>query len=128
MKNSMIYEPAMTCSEDEFCKKWKDCHDANMARLNVIEAKAIAQGGLLYRFMFEPVADGKAIYQIIKVNKKTVRVRACCIDGCFYDYLVPQWGDEATIPIDYAESAINFQNMWREQAIKRGYNPDSIKA
>ena len=115
MKNSMIYEPVMTCSEEEFCKKWKDCQEANMKRLNEIEDKAIAQGGLLYRFLYEGVADGKAIYQIIKVNKKTVRVRLCCIDGCFYDYVVPQWGDEATVPKDYVESQIQFQDLFRDR-------------
>jgi hypothetical protein len=111
----MIYTPAMTCSEEEFSKKWKECQEANMKRLEEIENKAIAQGGLLYRFLYEGVADGKAIYQIIRVNKTTVRVRVCSVDGCFYDYVVPQWGDEATIPKEYAESGIRFQDLFRSR-------------
>lgn len=123
----MIYVPVKTCTIEEYTKKWEECTRDNRAKIDEIEKKAIANGGLLHRFMYEPVADGKAVYQIIKVNKKTVRVRLCCIDGCFNDYVVPQWGDEATIPIDYAQSVIDFQNLWRTQAVARGYNPDSIK-
>ncbi len=116
MNNSMIYVPAKICSIEEFAEKWEECYKANKARMDEIEKAAIANGGLLYRFLFEPIADGKAVYQIIKVNKKTVRIRLCCIDGCFADYVVPQWGEEAIIPITYAESVINFQNMWKKQA------------
>lgn len=113
--NPMIYVPAKTCTIDDFCKKWAECTKANMARLEEIEQKAIANGGILYRFLYESVADGKAIYQIVKLNKKTARVRLCCIDGCFADYVVPQWGDEATIPIEYAYKGIAWQDMWRNR-------------
>ena len=112
--NTMIYEPVKVCTEENYSRTWDEVQKANIAHLEKIEAKAIEQGGLLYRFLYEPVADGKAIYQIIKVNKRTVRVRLCSIDGLYYDYMVPQWGEEATVPIDYAQSGINWQNAWRK--------------
>lgn len=113
--NPMLYAPVKTCAIDDFSEKWEECQKANTERLKEIEDKAIASGDIMYRFLYESVADGKAIYQIIKVNKKTVRVRLCCIDGCFSDYVVPQWGDEATIDIEYAKSGIKWQDMWRNR-------------
>lgn len=108
-----IYKPVEVRTEGSSLKEWSDCEKANWKHLHEIENAAIEAGGLLHRFMYEPVADGKAIYQIIRVNKKTVRVRACSIDGLYYDYIVPQWGEEATIPKKYAEKAIGFQDFWR---------------
>jgi hypothetical protein len=113
--NHMIYVPAQTCSEEFNYQEWEECRKVNFERLKEIEEKAIANGGILYRFLYESVADGKAIYQIIKVNKRTVRVRLCSVDGCFDDYVVPQWGEEATINIEYAESGIKWQDAWRNR-------------
>ena len=113
MKKDMIYEPIKVCTEENFCQTWLEVHEANEARIREIEEKAISDGTLLYRFLYESVADGKAIYQIIKENKTTVRVRLCSMDGLYDDYIVPQWGAEATIPKSYAESGIRFQDAWR---------------
>ena len=113
MKNEMIYEPVKICTEENFSKTWLEVHKANEKHIQEIENKAILNGGLLHRFLYESVADGKAIYQIIRENKTTVRVRLCSIDGLFDDYVVPQWGVEATIPKSYAEKSIKFQDMWR---------------
>ena len=115
--NPMLYVPIKIHTENDSWQKWEECRKANLEHLEEIEKKAIANGGLLHRFLYESVADGKAIYQIIKVNKKTVRVRLCCVDGCFSDYAVPQWGDEATIDIEYAKSGIKWQDMWRNRML-----------
>jgi hypothetical protein len=110
----MIYKPAKTCTLETFSKDWQECQKVNTELIEKIESQAIANGGILHRFLYESVADGKAIYQIIKENKKTVRVRLCCIDGLFADYVVPQWGEEASISKEYAERAIHFQDIWRQ--------------
>ena len=119
MKNDMIYQPVMICTEENYLKTYQDVRKANIEHLEKIEQKAIAQGSLLYRFLYEGVADGKAIYQIIKVNKTTVRVRLCILDGLYDDYVVPQWGDEATIDREYAEQNILRQDMWRKFIAER---------
>ena len=114
MKNNMLYEPVVCCTEQNYCQMWQSVQQTNIEKIEEIEEKAIAAGGLLYRFLYESVADGKAIYQIVKVNKQTVRVRLCSIDGLYYDYVVPQWGREATIPIKYAQSAIAYQDTLKK--------------
>ena len=111
-KDPMIYQPIKAYDGPYNYEKWQECREANFNHLKEIENKAIASGGLIYRFLYEAVADGKAIYQIIKVNKRTVRVRLCDIDG-YADYVVPQWGEEATVNIEYAESGIKWQDAWR---------------
>lgn len=112
----MIYEPVRTCPKEFNLREWEECRKANFDHLKAIEEKAIANGSLLHRFMYETVADGKAIYQIVKVYKKTVKVRLCNISGSDYeDYVVPQWGEEASIPISYATSSISWQDMWRNR-------------
>ena len=109
----MIYAQVKTCKESEYLSKWEECIKANEKHLEEIEEKAIANGGLLYRFLYESVADGRAIYQIIRVNKNTARVKICQIDGCYNEYIVPQWGHEATVPLEYIQKQINFQDYWR---------------
>lgn len=110
--NDMIYAPVMICDPNNYAKTYEQVMATNTDCLEKIEATAIKEGGLLHRFLYEAVADGKAIYQIIRVNKKSVRVRLCSLDGLYYDYSVPQWGNEATIPLQYAQSRIDWQNAY----------------
>ena len=107
--NPMLYVPR-TCTEDQYLSRWQVITQANEKRLNQIERKAIKNGGLLYRFIYEGVADGQAIYQIIRVNKNTVRIRLCSLDPCYAEYVVPYWGKETTISKKYAWKQINNQN------------------
>lgn len=78
--------------------------DENFKRLQEIDAKAAAEGTLLHRYISEPFADGRAFYQIVRVNKKTVRIRVC--SGLGDDWVIPYWGPEATIDIEYAEQKV----------------------
>jgi hypothetical protein len=113
-ENKMLYVPPITCSEKEYCNKWEGAIKANQKHLEDIENKAIASGKLLYRFIYEPVADGQAIYQIIRVNKNTVKIRLCQIDPLYADYVVNYWGKEATIKKEYAEQQIRSQDALRQ--------------
>lgn len=110
---TMIYVPVKTCTLENYSEEWEECQRLNQEEIERIEKIAIQNGGLLYRFLYEGVADGKAVYQIIRVNQKTAKVRWCLIDGLFASYVVPQWGKEAEIPLEYAERQIAFQDMWR---------------
>ena len=119
MKNDMIYKPAIVCTEENYATMWEKAVEENGKKIKEIENKAIAQSSLLYRFLYEGVADGVATYQIVKVNKNTVHIRLCIIDGLFADYVVPQWGTEATISKEYAEKGIRAQDMWNKITAQR---------
>lgn len=55
-------------------------------------------GQLRGRVVRHSYADGFAFYQVIKVNKKTVRIRVCKELGD--DWVLPAWGNETSLPID----------------------------
>lgn len=110
----MLYSPVKRCTEENYFDTYTEVTETNLKRIKEIEQKAIADGGLLHRFLYESVADGQAIYQIIKVGKRTVKVALCSIDGLYINYVVPQWGDLSTIKKDYAERSIRMQDAWRE--------------
>jgi hypothetical protein len=79
--------------------------EENVKRIRELDEKAKAQGTILYRFLYEPVADGIGVYQIIKVNKKSCQIRYCTTNG-FNEYLVRQWGETATVPMQYVLNTI----------------------
>ena len=79
--------------------------DNNLKRLKDIDNKAYLEGKLLWRVLQEGYADGYAYYQITKVNKKTVRVEVCT--GIGDDWVLPYWGEKATIPKEYVEKRIS---------------------
>ena len=120
MKNEMLYTP-ITCTDENYIEKFMEVIEENERRIDDIEKKAIENGGLLYRFIYEGVADGKAIYQIVKENKNTVQIQLCSLDGLHYDYMVPYWGHKATIDKTYAQQQINAQDAWRKIITERSY-------
>ena len=116
----MLYSPVKVCSEDKYFEQYQDVVDANMKHIKQIEKEAKSKNTILHRFLYESVADGQAIYQIVKENKQTVQVAICSIDGLYYnDYMVPQWGEKATIPKEYAEHGIRCQDAWEEAMNKK---------
>lgn len=80
--------------------EWLKVTEENEERIRELDKQAKEQGSILYRFLYEPVADGIGVYQIIKVNKKSCRVRYCSTNG-FNEYQVRQWGETATVPMQY---------------------------
>jgi hypothetical protein len=89
---------------EKVTKTWEE----NIKKMNEKDANAKNQNILLGRFLRESAADGYAFYEIIRVNKKTVRVRV--IKNIGDDYRVPQWGNEATVPLNYAINNIQFRD------------------
>ena len=114
----MIYTPVKVYAEGKI-DELMDCIATNEKHMNEIEKDAIAKGGLLHRFIYEPVADGKAIYQIVRVNKRTVNIKLCSLDGKYADYIVPYWGESASIDRTYAENAIKSQDIMRALIAKK---------
>lgn len=73
-------------------KKWDEV---------AIRDKAAKEAGkLVGRYISEPYADGRAIYEIIRESKKTVRIRV--VTGIGDDWQIPYWGAETSIARQYA--------------------------
>lgn len=72
----------------------------NQALLDKIDQEAKDKSQLLWRYIQESYADGYAVYQIIKVNKNSVRIRCC--SGLGDDWMIPYWGEVTTIDMEYA--------------------------
>ena len=76
-------------------KMWKN----NIKKLEQADKQAKEQGKLVGRFIDEPCGDGAAVYKIIRENKHTVRLRVVVNIGD--DYIIPYWGEEATLDKSY---------------------------
>ena len=75
----------------------------------VSEDKAAKDDGkLVGRYIKEQIADGFAIYQIVRENKQTVRIKV--VTGIGDDWIIPYWGEEAAIDKAYAQGNIE----WRD--------------
>lgn len=86
--------------------------EENLSLLKKIDKEAKDKGDILYRYFTEPFADGEAIYQVIKVNKKTVRIRVCL--GIGDEWVIPYLGEECSISKEYVESKINHRDTLDE--------------
>ena len=82
--------------------------ESNLKQIYDIDEMAKSKGELLGRFIIEPVADGKAYYQIIQVNKLTVTIKL--VENIGDDYMVHYWGRGTVISREYAESSVNYRD------------------
>lgn len=85
----------------------------NWGKLVEQDTKAKEAGTLVGRYIREPVADGNAIYIIIKVCKRVVHIRyvpEVCPDEYRYSY----WGNGGTIRRDYAENSVSWRDNMKE--------------
>jgi hypothetical protein len=83
---------------------WDALHDQqkqNFERLKQEDAEARAQGTLLGRYIYFSVGDGRAFYQIVKVNKRSVRVMHCP-NVAPDDWTLPMLGFEGTLTFQQA--------------------------
>ena len=78
----------------------------NSEELKRIDAIARGAGTILGRSFSLPVGDGKAIYQVVELDARTVKVVRC--SGICPD----EWQDS------YIGQGRNLDRMWVEQAIK----------
>ena len=113
--------------EIDYKQGWKEANaamDRNRDLLQKIDQDAKAKGELLWRYIQEQVADGYAIYQIVKVNKKSVRIVHC--EGMGDDYFVSYWGGEATIDMDYALTNLGWRDKLDELFSDKGVSNKEI--
>ena len=96
---------------------WKERFDQNWEKLEKCDKEAAAKSELVGRYITEPFADSSAVYQIIKENKKTVRIHVCT--GIGDDWVIPYWGKEATVDKEYVLKKIKqrefLENMFKKK-------------
>lgn len=108
----LLYTPKLPKGfeqEDFNVEEWLCLTEENEEKIRELDMKAKESGSILYRFLYEPVADGKGIYQVTKVNKKTCQIRYCSTDG-YNGYQMRQWGEKASVPMQYVLDAIGRQD------------------
>jgi hypothetical protein len=91
---------------------------SNFNQLQKIDKSAKQKGKILYRYITQPHADGRAYYQIIKENKKTVRIKVCT--GIGDDWIIPYWGEECSIDKKFATELISSRDKLKALLSKRG--------
>jgi hypothetical protein len=91
-------------------------YDRKWAVIQKRDAEARAKGTLVGRYIQEGRGDGYAIYTIIRETAKKVVIRV--ETGIGDDWVIPYWGEQATIDKAYAQSNIRFRDFWREQTEK----------
>jgi len=81
------------------------------------DREAQNRGQLVGRYISQGVADGSAYYQVIRENKKTVRIRL--FEGIADDYRVAYWGYETTIDKVFAINNIHGRDSLRKLFSKK---------
>ena len=85
-------------------EKWEKEFDANFEKA-MAESRALPKGLVPGKLLRIGVADGYAWYQVVKVNKKTVRIKwrkdLCCDEYQYYG-----WGVGGSFPISLIEPLI----------------------
>lgn len=80
-------------------------YEERWAALNAQDQAAKAAGTLVGRFITHPIADGKAVYEIVKVTKRTAHIQV--VTGIGDDWVVPAWGMFARINLKTAQEFVN---------------------
>ena len=106
----MLYIPKERVVEPFNIDEYLRIDQENLDLLEKIDKEAREKGEILHRYITEPYADGKAIYQIIKVNKKTVRIKVCL--GIGDEWVLPMFGKECLVSKDYVEEVLKRRDFW----------------
>ena len=106
----MLYIPKERVLEPFNLDEYLRIDQENLDLLEKIDKEAREKGEILHRYITEPYADGKAIYQIIKVNKKTVRIKVCL--GIGDEWVLPMFGEECLVDRNYIEETLKRRDFW----------------
>lgn len=96
---------------------WINMIEENQKLMKEKDKEAKEKGVLQGRYINEQYADGYAYYEIIRENKKTVRIRV--IKNIGDDWVIPYWGEEATIDKEHALRNIGWRDHMAELSRKR---------
>lgn len=81
----------------------------NEEEIERIDKEAIKGNGILYRFIYEPIDIGIAVYQVIRVNRITCMVRYCSINGS--QDVAEAWGNETCVGTNYIKRRLKAWSM-----------------
>jgi hypothetical protein len=105
----------LTINKEGVMELWEKMLAESERRYEELEKQdreAQNRGQLVGRYISQGVADGSAYYQIIRENKKTVRIRL--FEGISDDYRVAYWGYETTINKEFAVNNIHGRDSMRK--------------
>ena len=114
--NELIYKPKADIEKDGL-GSWFAAMDDNQKRLNELDEIAKNKNILVGRIITFPYADGQSIYQIIRENKNSVRLKVCF--GLGDDWVDHILGEEGTINKDKAISRIEWRDKMNEFSSKQ---------
>jgi len=86
--------------------------DANCKKMQDKDVAAKVRGDIVGRYISHPFADGYAYYEIIRENKKTVRIEV--VTGIGDDWVLPAWGEATSIKKDDAMDFLARRDMMAE--------------
>ena len=101
-KETAMIKIQRTFPEQDYSKGWEVADKQQkgyQAILDKQDADAKASGTLVGRMIREQIADGFAVYVILKENKTTVRVGV--VSGIDDDWVIPNIGREGSLSKDY---------------------------
>lgn len=121
MSEPRLYEPVAAkpdYEDPDWINKWDKAQKANEKELDACDDEAKKVDRMVGRFFQIQVADGYAIYQIVKENKKTVRVKRC--EGiCGDEYQDWNLGHGASMSKAKAQELIGFKDKLNEMFSKK---------
>jgi len=92
-------------------ERWIEAENQKWKVINERDSDAKRRGELVGRYVSHPYADSAAYYEVIRENKKSVRVRKIDVgDG----WTLPAWGNEATVPKQVVCSMIEHRDYVAE--------------
>jgi hypothetical protein len=102
---------------------WLNMIEGNRKLMEQKDMEAKEKGVLKGRYINEQYADGYAFYEIIRENKKTVRIRV--IKNIGDDWVIPYWGEEATIDKEHALKNIGWRDFMANRVAQRSNTQNS---
>lgn len=100
-------------SVETLLAKWEQ----NFQAMREKDQESKTQGMLKGRYLREPYADSYAYYEIIRENKKSVRVRVVTEIGD--DWVLPLFGEETTVDKEYAMRNIGQRDYFEDLVARR---------
>lgn len=112
ISDDLKYRPIKPSSSSNFDEVTK-IHADNLAALIKLDEEAERRGLYIGRYITHPIADGRAIYQIVSETKKKIKI--VVVTGIGDDWVIPAWGSAATIDKKYADLEFSFRKFLREK-------------
>lgn len=124
--NSNLYRPVIVFDKRTPYEEVAKAREKNMRFIEYIDETQRRKDDIWFRFVRVGVADGYAVYQVVRATKTYCYLQAISLDGLLYkalgmeeegfcyDYLVPQWGTFARVNRKQVEKLLKQQDAVKE--------------